>query len=196
MPRYYTLVLAFVLATSLHAIPLDEVAARDGVGTASPGVGSRAEGDSVAVEAAASCPSTACALVDASVLKVASEDAGRGGNASSETVNGHSLLRLIGGSNPTNSTGEARGGSVANSLLALTGGSNSTNSTGGAPQSKGSPGASGEAKKGSVTDNLPTLVELDSDNAEQGGDTPSRNSSVLVNQAGDVGQKGRKILTS
>jgi len=76
MPSYSALVLAFALVPAVRALPVDEISARNGIGSAASGVGGQAAGGSVSA-AANSCtgPFTKCALSETlgtSLLKVGS----------------------------------------------------------------------------------------------------------------------------
>ncbi|KAF8139957.1 hypothetical protein EV363DRAFT_1311227, partial [Boletus edulis] len=155
MPSCPALVVAFALLAAVRSLPVDEISARNGIGSATSGVGGQAAGGSVST-AASSCtsPLAGCAvseLLGTSLLKVASENAGNGGSALSGAASGKALLGHIG----------------------------TTNSTSKVPEGSGFSGAGGEAPGGSVVDNHPALIELDSDNAGQGGNASSGNSSGL-----------------
>ncbi|KAG6371657.1 hypothetical protein JVT61DRAFT_9371 [Boletus reticuloceps] len=174
MPSYPALVVAFALLAAVRSLPVDEISARNGIGSATSGVGGQAAGGSVSA-AASSCtsPLAGCAvsgLLGTSLLKVASgkhvriipllvssdtkaENAGNGGSALSGAASGKALLGHI----------------------------DATNSTSKVPVGSGFSGAGGEAPGGSVVDNHPALIEMDSDNAGQGGNASSGNSSGLVN---------------
>ncbi|KAG8220084.1 hypothetical protein J3R82DRAFT_1103 [Butyriboletus roseoflavus] len=156
MPSYTILVLAFALVAAVRAIPVDEISARNGIGSASSGVGGQAAGGSVSTSSS-NCTHlmTDCAtsyLSGLSLAKVDSENAGNGGSAPSGASSAAALFSLVKG----------------------------TNSTSKAPVGSAFSGAGGEAPGGSVVDNHPALVELDSDNAGQGGTASSGNSSGLV----------------
>ena len=76
MPSYSALVLACTIVAAVRALPVDEISARNDLGTATSGVGGQAAGDSVSA-AASRCisPFTECALSEVwgtSLLKMGS----------------------------------------------------------------------------------------------------------------------------